>query len=241
MKRNSYFFILIFSMYAFCGCSDKSSEISSNSTTSSTTKVITDNDTSVYISPKMAKILKMIDTCQTAIPIENLIPPIKDTETSNNLKTRTTGTYDDSDGSYVITGYTNSILLYSDVKTTIPEAQKYAFNMPSGTYYIACFAVTQDVSFQNETTLTSGYKHGDVMGILPDDSLNSFGFSIQEIYAKHHYRLTTYLWGLASVKSSDEGYTYNIYPNVLDSEGTFKEMQLSDFLAGMKWRYNIYI
>lgn len=231
-------------MCAFCGCSDESSEISSNSTTSSTasstTKVIADNDTSVYISPKMAKILKMIDTCQTAIPIENLISPIKDTETSNNLKTRTTGTYDDSDGSYVITGYTNSILLYSDVKTTISESQKYAFNMPSGTYYIACFAVTQNVSFQNETTLISGYKHGDIMGILPDDSLNSFGFSIQEIYAKHNYRLTTYLWGLASVKSSDEGYTYDIYPNISNDAGGYKKFLLSDYLAGMEWRYYPY-
>lgn len=240
MKRNNYFFILIFPICAFCGCSDESSEISSNSTTSSTSKVIADNDTSVYISPKMAKILKMIDTCQTAIPIENLISPIKDTETSNNLKTRTTGTYDDSDGSYVITGYTNSILLYSDVKTTISEAQESSFNMPAGTYYIACFAVTQDVSFKNETTLVSAYKYGDMMGIQPD-SLNAFGYSVQEKYAKRNYRLTTYLWGLASVKSSDDGYTYNLYQNIPNtSNDASTEVLLSDFLNEIQWRFFAY-
>jgi|GEM_PF-6805571 len=220
MKKYLFLFVLFTSIIVF-GCTENNSDIpkenSKKNSSPIATKVINPNDTSVYISPKMAEIINMIDTSKTSIPIEKLIPLI------NNIKNTRSQNIINSDyidnGTTVIRGYDDENLVYRSVKTEITETQRDKFNMTQDILYVTCYAVTKDVLFNTATTLRNNYIYGDTIGIDPDD-LNKFGYKIENRYNNILYRFTTYIWFI-SISPDGGGSLYPEIPEMIVSANRY--------------------
>ncbi len=237
MKK--YLFLLcVFTSVIVIGCTENSSDIPENSKkfqSSIATKVINPNDTSVYISPKMAEIINMIDTSKVPIPIEILIPSIDNI--NKKLHTQSTIASSQDDGT-CIKGYDSYSMLYNMVKTNISEEQMYHFDMTEGIHYVTCYAVTKRIRFSSSVTINGFYEHGDTIGINPDD-LNDYGYSITVINPGHIFLLTTYIWFISNNGEFDNSYICPSIPEKIYS-GKFHEVDFNTFLNNMTWRYDAF-
>jgi len=236
MKKYLFLFVLFTSIIVF-GCTENNSDVpkenSKKNSSPIATKVINPNDTSVYISPKMAEIINMIDTSKKAIPIEKLIPSI------NNIKNTRSQNIINSDyidnGTTVLRGYDDDNLVYRSVQTEITEAQRDKFNMAEEKEYVTCYAVTKSVRFNSATTLENIYLHGDTIGINPDD-LNTFGYKIENRYNNILYRFTTYIWFISRMLDEDGTIAYPEIPERVNI-GIYHAIPYNIFLQKMTWRF----
>ena len=182
-----------------------------------------ENDYEPYISEEMQKILDMIDTCTTAIPIEKLIP--FDVKAFNEMSSDESLSLKSVMSSNLVTGYSVSSTLYTRVETVVNDTQADNFGITAGTYYVTCKYATYYLNTNGSIIAT--YADGDIMGINPDD-LTQVGYSIQEINPNKYYFLTTYLWGLSTCGESNcdvvswipAGYQF-----------------VNDYLNHLQWRY----
>jgi hypothetical protein len=217
MKKNLLFSFLL-CIFLFSCSENDIDELSIKSN-----EIDVENDSEPYISEEMQKILDMIDTCTTAMPIEKLIP--FDVKAFNEVSSDKSLSLKSVTSSNLVTGYSTSSTLYTRVKTVISETQADNFDTTAGTYYVTCKSATYYL--ESNGTVYPAYTDGDIMGINPED-LTQVGYSSEEIVPGALYYLTTYIWGLSECGSSD-CVVFTLIPIYYYSIG--------DYLEQLQWRY----
>lgn len=214
------------SLLGLCSCSnDNSSEPSISTKVAASYKA--------YISPQMQQTLSMLDTCTTAIPIENLIPYVskKDTtsQESSTSITRSGG------NSTIAQGFDSQTALYSYQKVTISDTQSLNFGVATGTYYATCIAITYFLSCDYSNGITKYSLNTDIIGIDPDNEIAK-GFHIDTLTKNKQYIFTTYFWELRDGASSI--YNPRTIPYEYSSTGNLVMIEiLADWLPRLQWRY----
>ncbi|MCD8264754.1 MAG: hypothetical protein LUD02_11920 [Tannerellaceae bacterium] len=149
----------------------------------------------------MQEILNRIDTCTTPIPLQELIPFLKDS-TQNiqdffNMAVQTRATNNDEEITTLITGSDGSQNLYTRVQTYIDADLANSLNYYAGTYYVTCkavykaFAETDAILYTTEKVYDT-----DAMGVNPE-TLADRGYSSEQVTSTV-YKFTTYIWGISN-------------------------------------------
>ncbi len=165
-------------------------------------------DIEPYISSGMQELINKLDTAQTALNIEEIMPSLDKILKQDSLTGKVVSRDGSAEGSLIATGYSSTTNLFSGKSITITSdnsAFRESLDFISGnaessrTYYLSCTAVCYYLYFTENTEFIVATKDGDFIGINPDkfdsnitnDSQFERGYHCEEKKANRLYYLTT--------------------------------------------------
>jgi hypothetical protein len=210
-------------------------------------------DIKPYISPQMQDLINIADTSKGALPLEAILPCVSNKHLLDNNVSKVMSRVDDD--AVVLLGYDDIVKLYSKRKTYISReiAERYNIKFfvdnkqleedypnPNKPYYVTCYAIVKSIKYSTPKDIIPDiYVNGTVIGINPD-SLNNFGYHVEDRYKHRNYVLTTYVWSIVDDPDPNTGEGTYYYPQTPKDSRFVGYIDLHIFADHMQWKYAAY-